>query len=73
MNKFRRLQYIDYDGSSIAVYRSLSNVALYDGSFGDPRMGWPWLLLRRPLVAHFNCGAIPFAVDPNHAIRLPLY
>ena len=39
MNKFRRLQYIDYDGSSIAVYRSLSNVALYNGSFGESEDG----------------------------------
>ncbi len=35
MNKFRRLNYIDYDGDSIVVYRSLSNVALCDGSFGN--------------------------------------
>jgi hypothetical protein len=39
MNKFRRLQYIDYDGSSIAVYRSLSKVAHYEDNFGESEDG----------------------------------
>lgn len=34
MNKFRKLHFIDYDGDTIVVYRSLS-VALRDGRFGE--------------------------------------
>jgi CRP-like cAMP-binding protein len=39
MNKFRRLHYVDYDGDSVAVYRSLSNVVLYDDGFGESHDG----------------------------------
>ncbi|MEG6507767.1 Crp/Fnr family transcriptional regulator [Methyloligella sp. 2.7D] len=34
MNKFRKLGYIDYDGVSITVHRSLSSVLIYDSSKG---------------------------------------
>ena len=38
MTKFRKLRYVDYDGSVIVVHRALSNVAFHDDSF-DPDDG----------------------------------